>query len=118
MEAEARLMKALAEPTRLRLAALLAAKGELCVCMLAGALGAPEFKVSRHLGVMRGAGLVEARRQGTWMYYRLTMRRSRFEKRLRECFRRCLLDHATAKADLKRLAGAKVRGKVERKRAA
>jgi ArsR family transcriptional regulator len=57
--------------TRLRLALLLAAKGELCVCALARGVDAPLYRVSRHLSRLRSAGLVEARREGTWMHYRL-----------------------------------------------
>ncbi len=103
MQEETSLFKVLADPTRLRLAVLLAIKGEICVCMLAEALGEPNFKISRHLGIMRSAGMVEARREGQWMYYRLAQPRHRLEKCLQECFRDCLADHKTVKADGKRL---------------
>jgi ArsR family transcriptional regulator len=65
-----RLFKALADDTRLRIVALLA-HGELCVCHLQAALELPQPSVSRQLGVLRAAGLVEDRREGTWVYYRL-----------------------------------------------
>lgn len=65
MENEAAVFKVLADPTRLRLMVLLSIQGETCVCKLAQALNAPDFKVSRHLGIMRSAGLVEARREGS-----------------------------------------------------
>lgn len=104
MEKEAALFKILAEPTRLRLTILLAIRGETCVCDLARALGVPEFKISRHLGIMRAAGMVKARRQGTWMHYRLSRPRSRLEACLQECFRDCLAGHRTVTADIKRLA--------------
>ncbi len=71
LDKEAALLKVLSEPIRLRLAALLAGGAEVCVCQLAAAVDEPEYKVSRHLGVMRAAGLVSARREGTWMYYQL-----------------------------------------------
>lgn len=106
MKAEAYTFKALADPTRLRLAILLSVKGETCVCELAEALDAPDFRVSRHLGIMRMAGLIEARREGTWMYYKLSKARNRLEECLQECFRECLASHPTAKADLKRLSRA------------
>lgn len=106
MQEEAAFFKALADPTRLRLAVLLAIQGETCVCMLAQALDEPDFKVSRHLGIMRSAGMVEARREGTWMHYKLTEPRHRLEKCLQKCFRDCLADHKTVKADTKRLAKA------------
>ena len=65
-----RLFKALGEETRLRIVALLS-HGELCVCHLEDALGLSQPKVSRHLGILRMAGVVEHRREGSWVYYRL-----------------------------------------------
>lgn len=65
------LFKLLSDPTRLRMTALLAAEGELCVCEFTQALGESQPKVSRHLALMREEGLVAARREGTWMHYRL-----------------------------------------------
>jgi len=68
-----RLLAALAEATRLRLVRLLLHE-ELCVCELVDALRIPQYKVSRHLGRLRGVGLVEARRNGRWMYYSIGRR--------------------------------------------
>ncbi len=62
--------KALADATRLRILALLSA-GEICVCHLHESLGVPQPTASRHLAYLRRAGLVEARRQGIWMHYRI-----------------------------------------------
>jgi ArsR family transcriptional regulator len=62
---------ALADPIRRRILALLLGADERCVCELHGALAAPQPKVSRHLGVLREAGLVLARRNGVWMHYRI-----------------------------------------------
>lgn len=61
----------LAEPTRLRLLRLLRQQEELCVCELVDALQLPQYAVSRHLCSLRSIGLVEARRNGKWMHYRL-----------------------------------------------
>ncbi len=61
----------LADPTRLRICMLLQGQGELCVCELTQALALSQPKISRHLGQMREAGLVQTRRAGRWMYYRL-----------------------------------------------
>lgn len=69
------LLAAVAEPTRLRLLALVAL-GETCVCDLVGALDLPQPLVSRHLGVLRRAGVVTARRDGLWMHYALAAPRS------------------------------------------
>jgi len=65
------MFKALGEPVRLRLFSLLASSGEVCVCHLTDALELPQSTVSRHLGVLRHAGLVVTRRDGKWMYYKL-----------------------------------------------
>ncbi len=111
MDAEVALLKALAEPTRLRLAALLAQNGETCVCELAEALAAPAFRVSRHLAIMKDRGLVEARRQGTWMHYRLARPRGKLEECLQECFRDCLAEHPSVVADRERLCAH--RGKAQ-----
>lgn len=62
--------KALADATRLRILGLLLA-GEVCVCHIHESLGIPQPKASRHLAYLRRAGLVETRRDGLWVYYRL-----------------------------------------------
>ena len=62
---------ALVDSTRRRILALLATQGELCVCELTAALDEIQPKISRHLGVLKDAGLVSPRREGTWMHYRL-----------------------------------------------
>jgi ArsR family transcriptional regulator, arsenate/arsenite/antimonite-responsive transcriptional repressor len=64
------LFKALADGTRLRILGLLLA-GEVCVCDIHDSLGLPQPKVSRHLAYLRRAGLVETRRDGLWVHYRL-----------------------------------------------
>lgn len=65
-----RLFKALGDETRLRIVALLS-HGELCVCHVQEALGLSQPNVSRHLAILRAAGVVEDRREGSWVYYRL-----------------------------------------------
>ena len=62
--------KALADRTRLRILALLQA-GEICVCDIHGSLDLPQPTVSRHLAYLRKAGLVEGRKDGLWVHYRL-----------------------------------------------
>lgn len=64
--------KALADETRLRILALLR-DGEVCVCHIHGGLRMPQPTVSRHLAYLRKSGLVEARRDGVWMHYRLAV---------------------------------------------
>lgn len=65
------LFDALADATRRRILALLVSEGELCVCELTGALGDIQPKISRHLGVLKDAGVVTARREASWMFYRV-----------------------------------------------
>ncbi len=67
----AEVFRAASEPIRVRILAMLA-HGELCVCHLHSALEAPQPTVSRHLAVLRQAGLVRARRDGSWVHYALT----------------------------------------------
>ena len=66
--------KALGHETRLRIMYLLVRVGELCVCDVERILGATQSTTSRHLSVLRGAGLVRDRREGTWVYYGVTER--------------------------------------------
>jgi len=66
--------RTLGDLTRLRLLALLNCEGELCVCELTHALDEIQPKVSRHLALLREAGVVLDRRQGQWVYYRLNPR--------------------------------------------
>ena len=57
-------------PTRLRILSLLS-EDEVCVCHLHASLDVPQPTASRHLAYLRKSGLVEARRDGIWMHYRL-----------------------------------------------
>ena len=100
---EAASLKVLADATRLRLAVALSLNGETCVCALAEGLAEPEYKVSRHLAVMRSAGLVEARRDGTWMHYRLMQPRNHMEECLWNCFRDYLSADKSMAAALERV---------------
>lgn len=70
MKAAVRMFKALADPTRLRIVKLLE-RGELCVCQLTAALGMGQSRISRHLSVLKQAGLISDRRQGKWVHYQL-----------------------------------------------
>src|SRR5277367_6699370 len=64
------LFAALADPTRLRLLNLMNGR-EVCVCYFVEILKQPQPKISRHLAYLRRAGIVEARREGKWMHYRI-----------------------------------------------
>ncbi len=62
--------KALGDETRLRILGLLLT-GEVCVCDIHESLGIPQSKASRHLAYLRRSRLVETRRDGLWIHYRL-----------------------------------------------
>jgi ArsR family transcriptional regulator len=70
LEALTNVYAALADPTRLRILSLLT-EDEICVCHIHASLDVPQPTASRHLAYLRRSGLVEARRDGTWMHYRL-----------------------------------------------
>lgn len=65
------LLKAIAEPTRLRIVLLLQQYDELCVCHLQDSLELAQPKISRHLKTLRESGIVVDRRDGQWVHYRL-----------------------------------------------
>lgn len=65
------LFKCLADDTRTKITLLIVSQGELCVCELTAALDLNQPKISRHLALLRSAGLLMDRRQGQWVYYSL-----------------------------------------------
>lgn len=63
--------KALSDANRVR--ALMALRdGELCVCQITELFGLAPSTVSKHLSILQQAGLVESRKEGRWIYYRLS----------------------------------------------
>ena len=62
--------KAISDPTRMRMLKLLEG-GELCVCEIMEVLDLVQPTASKHLNILKMAGLVESRKNGTWTYYRL-----------------------------------------------
>jgi ArsR family transcriptional regulator len=82
------MFRAFSDRTRLRLLNMLRT-GETCVCDLIAVLEVPQPKVSRHLAYLRRAGLVSARREGLWMYYRLAPASTEFHKSLLNCLSCC-----------------------------
>ncbi len=103
MHKEASMFKVFSDVTRLRLGLLLLINGETCVCKLAQALKEPQCKISRHLGIMRSAGIVKTRREGTWIHYKLTLPRTFFERSLQDLLLSGLRDNPKLKKDLTRL---------------
>jgi DNA-binding transcriptional ArsR family regulator len=86
---EAELLKAIADPYRLRMLATFArADAEVCVCDLTDALPLNQPTVSHHLRILREARLVNCERRGTWVYYQLaTDARARIEAALGNVFK-------------------------------
>jgi DNA-binding transcriptional ArsR family regulator len=73
-EARARIIKAMAHPTRLFIVDELARKGERCVCELTEMIGVDMSTVSRHLAMLRNAGIIEDRKCGSQVYYSLRVK--------------------------------------------
>lgn len=86
MKQELSLFKALSDETRLRIVVLLSEK-ELCVCQLMWALDLDQAKISRHLTILRNAGLVNDRRQGLWIFYSLAEPRNELERSVFSTFK-------------------------------
>lgn len=81
--------KALADPTRLRILGLLVT-GEVCVCNIHECLGIPQPRASRHLSYLRRTGLVQTRKEGLWVHYRLAPLGDSVMKVLMEAVTHCL----------------------------
>jgi len=95
--------KALADENRVRVLLFLGG-GELCVCQIVEMLGLAPSTVSKHMAVLHQAGLVESRKEGRWMYYRLAERGA--PSCVRSAIRRvrqCLGKDPQVLADAKRL---------------
>ena len=73
-EARARIIKALAHPTRLFIVDELARAGEKCVCELTEMIGADMSTVSKHLSQLKQAGIVEDEKRGSMVFYRLRVK--------------------------------------------
>ena len=97
-----KMFRAFSDRTRLRILNLLL-RGELCVCDIVNTLKVPQPTVSRHLAYLRTAGLVEARREGLWMHYRLATPKAAFHKKLIDCLGCCFQDVPQLTKDAKRL---------------
>jgi ArsR family transcriptional regulator, arsenate/arsenite/antimonite-responsive transcriptional repressor len=96
------LFKALADATRLRILGLLLT-GEVCVCDIHESLKIPQPKASRHLAYLRKSGLVETRRDGLWIHYRLGKLRDPVLAALSLAVRHALTHVETVHRDAERL---------------
>ena len=100
------MLKAFADPVRLRLLNLLSQDMEICVCHLHEALALPQPTVSRHLAYLRKHGLVIGRKEGLWVHYRLARSTSGLNRILLGCLDSCLGDPKIFAEDLIKLGSA------------
>ena len=71
LNAEVKVFKAIADPTRLKILKLLIG-GELCICDIMIALKKPQSSTSHNLSILEEAGLIKERKSGKWCHYRLS----------------------------------------------
>jgi ArsR family transcriptional regulator len=96
------LFQALSDPTRLRIMGLLLT-GEVCVCDIHESLKLSQPKVSRHLSYLRKAGLVNTRREGLWVHYRLADASDPFRATIQHAVTHVLGHLDTVQRDAQRL---------------
>lgn len=72
MKKAVKIMKALAEQNRLRVISILLKQKEICACQIIEMLGISAATVSRHMGILQNAELIESRKDGKWVHYRLS----------------------------------------------
>ena len=94
--------RALADETRLRILGLLLS-GEVCVCDIHESLKIPQPKASRHLAYLRRSGLVDTRRDGLWIHYRLANPTDRVLAALAAAVKHALAHTDVVKKDGERL---------------
>lgn len=96
--------KAVADPNRVRILKMLE-HGELCVCQITTVLGLATATVSKHLAALKTAGLLQQRRDGKWVFYRLAERElNAYAHQFLALVGNCLADDPTAGEDRRLLA--------------
>jgi ArsR family transcriptional regulator len=65
-------LKALSDPTRLKIVQLLNQKQALCVCDIISQLNQPQPTISRHLNQLKQIGILKSERKGTWIWYSIS----------------------------------------------
>lgn len=70
LEDDSSILKSIADPTRLKIIYLLK-NGELCVCEILDAFDKSQSTISHHLNMMKKEGIINGRKQGKWIYYKL-----------------------------------------------
>ncbi len=81
MEAFVSVLKGLSDNSRLRTIWLLCrSNSEICVCEIMDALSMSQYNVSRHLKILKNAGLIREKKDGRWVYYSLIKPENRFHE--------------------------------------
>lgn len=107
LPAPASIFSAFSDETRLRILNLLCVR-ELCVCDICEVLDEIQPKVSRHLAILREAGLLRVRHEGKWKFYSLPKKRSQLQSKLLGCVDSCLSEIGILSADRARLGSTRV----------
>ena len=102
MEQTLQITKALADASRLRVLTMLLEHDELCVCQVTALLNLSTATVSKHMSILHAAHLVESRKDGRWVYYRLS---ASFPGSLRQWIGESLCGSPTAQRDRDAVAG-------------
>jgi transcriptional regulator, ArsR family len=103
MKKIANIFKALSDDTRLRVIKLLQER-ELCVCELMQVLNMSQPRISRHMSVLKNAGLVDDRREGKWVHY--SLKKEKQDKKIKILLNTMVVmtnDDAVVKADQKKM---------------
>ena len=93
------LFQGLADTSRLRILSLLFASGELCVCDIQSTLRFTQTKVSRHMKYLTRTGIVQKRRRGKWMLYRISRTDNAEQRIIIRGVKNILESHIQAKKD-------------------
>jgi DNA-binding transcriptional ArsR family regulator len=97
-------LKAAGDPSRARILKMLES-GEMCVCQIVAALKLSQSTISKHLSLLRAAGLVDERKEGRWVYFRLADSSvNAYAQALLALIRRWLKEDAVVLQDAQRVA--------------
>lgn len=102
LESNARFHEALSDPLRIRIMRLLLER-DLCVCELVTSTRQPQYKVSRHLGILKKAGLLHDWREGKWIHYEIEPSISPLWNAVLQSLRKVWDQLAEVEEDLRRL---------------
>ena len=100
MKELSKLFRALADDARLRILNLLFRSGELCVCDIESTLGFTQTKVSRHMGYLKRARLIEDRKCGRWVLYSIVKPTTEEQHIIIASVQKILESHVQAKKDI------------------